>query len=179
LLAFVPSLLYFVMAPLSVSLALWLAFAAVFAVAIRAFIATGALRLFDAVGLAMFGGLAFYDGFLDPGGSVTRVSMVLEIGFLAGAVWSMALRQPFTSQYGLLSQRCDPAAVERAHTVLTSAWATCFAVMAGANAGAVVLHRLSPVWASGLGLAAFAAALTFTWQFGLYIDKRAPILGRR
>jgi hypothetical protein len=170
-LAFVPLLVYLVMAPLSVSLALWLAFAAVFAVAIRAFIATGSLRPFDAVGLVLFGGLAFYDGFIDPGGSATRTSMVIEIGFLAGAVWSMGMRLPFTAQYGLLPERCDPVLLDRANTLLTAVWSTCFALMAGANAWAVVLHRLSPIWASGLGLAAFAAALTFTWQFGLYIDK--------
>jgi hypothetical protein len=182
LLAFVPLLIYLVMAPLSVSLALWLAFAAVFAVAIRAFIARGSLRLFDGVGLALFVCLSFYEGFFAPGGSVTRTSMVLELGFLAGAVWSMAMRQPFTAQYGLIPERCEPAVLERANTVLTAVWATCFALMAGANVWAVVLHKLSPLWASGLGLAAFAGGLTFTWQYGLYIDRRsgnAPLMGRR
>jgi hypothetical protein len=182
LLAFVPLLIYLVVAPLSVSLALWLAFAAVFAVAIRAFIARGTLRLFDAVGLVLFLCLSFYEGFLAPGGSVTRTSMVLELGFLAGAVWSMGGHRPFTAQYGLISEGCEPALNERANTVLTAVWATGFALMAGANAWAVVLHRLSPLWASGLGLAAFAAALIFTWQYSLYIDKRcgnAPIMGRR
>jgi hypothetical protein len=48
-LAFLPSAIYYVMAPLSLSLALWLAFAAAFAVGLRYFGATGTVRIFDFV----------------------------------------------------------------------------------------------------------------------------------
>lgn len=182
MLAFLPSLIFFLVAPVSVSLAVWLAFAAVFAVAIRAFIATGALRVFDASGLALFGAIALYDAVLQPGSTPADISLVVEAGFFATALWSMSAGQPFTAPYHLFRRPHDPAQIARAHTVLTSLWATCFGVMAAADAGSVILHRLSPVWASGLGLIAFALMLVFTWQFALYIDKHSgkiPLLGKR
>jgi hypothetical protein len=181
LFAFVPCLIYFVIAPVSVSLGLWLAFSAAFALGIRAFIATGALRVFDAAGLALFGALALYDGFVQPGSTVAPTSLAIETGLLVTALWSMSVSQPFTAQYRLTRRQHDPGLMSRAHTLLTALWSTCFALMAAAAAGTVILHRLSPIWANGLGLLAFVAMLTFTWQFGVYIDKRSgniPLLGR-
>ncbi len=182
MLAFLPSLIYFVMAPVSVSLALWLAFAVAFAIGIRVFVATRKLRIFDASGMALFGALALYDGFVQPGSTVADTSLVLETGLLAAALWSMSVSQPFTAQYRLFRREHDPLLLSRAQTLLTALWSTCFALMAAADAGTVILHRLSPLWASGLGLVLFAAMLTFTWQFGVYIDRHAgniPLLRKR
>jgi hypothetical protein len=182
LLAFVPSLIYFLVAPVSVSLGLWLAFSTVFAIAIRSFVRTRSFRLFDAAGLALFGALALYDAFVQPGSTAPDTSLVVESGLLAAALWSMSVTQPFTAQYHLARRLTDPLQLTRAHTLLTALWTTCFATMAGLDAGTVVLHRLSPMWAGSLGLLAYAATLTFTWQFGLYIDKRdgkVPVLGKR
>ncbi len=175
-------MIYFVMAPVSVSLGLWLAFAAAFAVAIRAFIATSRLRIFDGAGLALFGALALYDGFMQPGSTVADTSLILESGLLVAALWSMSVSRPFTAQYSLFRRQHDPALVSRAQTLLTALWATCFAAMAAADAGTVVLHRLSPLWSNVIGLTLFAAMLTFTWQFGVYIDRHSgniPLLGKR
>jgi hypothetical protein len=72
--------------------------------------------------------------------------------------------------------------VARAHILLASIWATSYAVMAGISMLSVVMHRLMPGWAGVLGLLVFAATLTFTWQFGVYIDRRGgnvPLLGRK
>jgi len=181
-LAFLPSAIYFVMAPLSVSLALWLAFAAAFAVGLSFFGHTGRIRVFDAAGLVLFGALALYDGFVQPGTAAADTSIVLETGLLLTILWSMAANQPFTTQYRWLKQQADPAIQVKVHTLLTSLWATAFAALAGIDALTVVAHILAPGWASVLGLLLFGATLTFTWQFGLYIDKargNIPFLGRR
>jgi hypothetical protein len=181
-LAFLPSLIYFVMAPLSVSLALWLGFAAAFAVGTRAFGASRTVRVFDASGLTLFCALALYAAFVQPDFGPAEAGLVLETGLLTAILWSMAVRQPFTIQYRWLRAQHDPVIIARAHTLLTAVWATCYAAMAAINAVSVILHQLSPGWAGVAGIAVFAATLTFTWQFGVYIDSRGgtiPRPGRR
>jgi len=177
-LAFLPSLVYFVMAPLSVSLALWLGFAAAFAVGIRAFGASRTVRVFDACGLTLFGALALYAGFVQPDFGPAEAGLVLETGLFTAILWSMAVHQPFTIQYGWLRAPNDPVVITRAHTLLTAVWATCYAAMAAINALSVILHLLAPGWAGVAGLVVFAATLTFTWQFGVYIDKRGGTIPR-
>jgi predicted Co/Zn/Cd cation transporter (cation efflux family) len=108
--------------------------------------------------------------------------LVLEAGLLTTILWSMAIRRPFTVQYRWLKAPHDPILAARAHTLLTAVWASCYAVMAAINAVSVILHQLSPGWAGIAGLVVFAATLTFTWQFGAYIDRRggnAPLPGRK
>jgi hypothetical protein len=181
LLAFVPPLAYFVVAPVSVSLALWLALASAFAVGIQAFIEKGEVRLFDAAGFVLFGALALYGALFRTATTGNDINLVLETGYLAVAVRSMSIRQPFTAQYGLLPDVRDKSLDGRANTILTAAWATTFALMAAADAATTVLHKLSAVWSTGLGLAVFAGALTFTWQFSIYIGRRAgsiPAFGK-
>ena len=181
-LAFLPSLVFFVMAPLSVSLALWLGFAAAFAVGIQAFGTSRTIRVFDVAGLTLFGALAVYAGFVKPDFGPAEAGLVLEAGLLTTILWSMAIRQPFTVQYRWLKAPHDPFLIVRAHTRLTAVWATCYAIMAAINAISVVLHWLAPGWAGILALVIFAAMLTFTWQYGVYIDKRggnAVLPGRK
>lgn len=182
MLAFLPSLAFIVMAPLSVSLALWLGFAAAFAVGIQAFGASRTIRVFDASGLTLFSALALYAGFVEPDFGPAEAGLVLETGLLTTILWSMAIRRPFTIQYRWLKAPHDPISVVRSHTLLTAIWATCYAVMAAINAISVLMHQLSPGWAGVGGLVVFAATLTFTWQFGVYIDRRSgdtPQPGRR
>lgn len=178
---FAPLMVYCVMAPLSVSLALWLAFAAAFALGTHSFGRTGVLRLLDGTGMALFGVLALYDGFIEPGMSVPRISAIVEFGFFAAVLWSLVTRRPFTLQYMPLGHE-DPALRARANVILTTAWALVFAAMAGAQAATTLLHVVPAGWSAGGGLIVFAGALAFTWQFGVYIDRRAgkdPVLGRR
>ena len=181
MLAFLPSLVFFVIAPLSVSLALWLGFAAAFAVGIYAFGTMRTVRVFDLCGLTLFGALALYTGFMQSDFGPADAALVLDTGFLAAILYSMAARRPFTTEYTWLRGEHPPHVAARAHTLLTAVWASCYAIMAGICATSVVLHRLLPVWAGILGLLVFTATLTFTWQFGTYIDKRGgnvPFLGR-
>jgi uncharacterized membrane protein len=180
--AFLPSLIFFALAPLSVSLALWLAFAAAFAIGLRAFGATRKLRLFDATGLVLFGPLALYTGFAASDFGAAHAALVLEAGFFAAIVWSMASRRPFTSQYRWLKTPLPPERAARAHLLLTAIWATVYAVLAGISALSAIFNQMSPGWAAISGLLLFAATLTFTWQFGTYIDRRGgdiPLIGRK
>jgi len=180
-LAFLPSAVYYVMAPLSVSLALWLAFAAAFAVGLRYFGATGSVRVFDAAGLILFGVMAIYDGFVQPETAAPGTNLVLESGLLATILWSMAIRRPFTTQYRWLTAAHEPGFIIRAHTLLTALWATTYAGLAVIDCMTVVYHILAPAWASVLDFILVAAMLSFTWQLGVYIDKRPgkiPFLGR-
>ena len=182
MLAFLPCLIFFVVAPLSVSLALWLAFAAAFAIGLRAFGALRTFRIFDACGLMLFGVLALFAGFVRPDIGAAKIALILEGGFLSVIVWSLASRRPFTAQYRWLKGRHAPDLAARAHLLLSSLWATAYAVMAAISALSVVGHRLAPGWAGVLGLLVFAASLSFTWQFGTYIDKRGgtiPLFGRK
>jgi len=181
LLGLTPLLAYCVVAPLSLSLALWLAFAAAFTLAMRGFAAHRRVRLLDGTGLAVFGALVLYNGFLEPGMTLARVSMVVEAIFFVVVMWSLLARRPLTAQY-LPPQENDTAFLTRANTILSGAWAATFAAMAGMQATSTILHTVSPAWASGTGLVVLAGALAFTWQFVAYIEKRsrkAPAPGRR
>jgi uncharacterized membrane protein len=180
--AFLPSLAFFALAPLSVSLALWLAFAAAFAIGLRAFGTTRKVRLFDATGLVLFAPLAFYTGFVDSDFGAANAALVLETGFLLAILWSMAVRRPITCEYRWLKAPHPPELAARAHILLTAIWATTYALMGGISALSVLLHRMSPGWAGILGLLLFATTLTFTWQSGVYIDKHGgdvPLIGRK
>lgn len=182
MLAFLPSAIYFVMAPLSVSLALWLAFAAAFTVGLRHFGATRQIRLFDITGLILFAALALYEGFVQAGAPATETSIVLAGGLLLAILWSMATNRPLTIQYRWLQKDHDPALLIHAHTLLTALWATTFAGISGLDFLSVSAHILDPGWVNILSLVLFAVMLTFTWRFGLYIDERRgniPLLRRR
>lgn len=182
MLAFLPSAVYYVMAPLSVSLALWLAFAGAFAVGLRYFGATGSVRVFDAAGLVLFGVMALYDGFVEPETAVAPTSLVIAGGLLLAILWSMAVRKPFTTQYRWLNAVHEPSFIIGAHTLLTALWASIYASLVAIDCLTVVYHLLSAAWASVLDLVLFGAMLTFTWQSGLYIDKRRgklPSRGKR
>ena len=181
LLGLAPLVIYSVFAPLSVSLALWLALATAFVFAMRTFVEAGILRLLDGTGVVLFGALALFDGFLEPGFSLAGLSLIVEASLLLMALWSLAIRRPFTAQYIIVPQASGPV-VDRANMTLAAAWAAALAVMAGADAATSFVHRISPGWFAEVGLAALAGALTFTWQYGVYIGRRlgkVPFMGKR
>lgn len=170
------------MAPLSVSLALWAAFAAAFALSLSHFGHTGHLRLFDAAGAVLYAVTAFYAAFVAPGAAAAETSIVIVPGLLAAIIWSMASGRPFTAEYPWLARKHDPDVIIRAHTILTALWATLFAALALIVSLTVVLHSLPPGWTNVLSLLLFVAMLIFTWRGGLYIDNhrgRIPLLMRR
>jgi hypothetical protein len=99
LLGFAPFILFALLTNISVSLALWVAFASAFAIGIRDFAQTRILRVLDVGSTALFGLLALYAGFIEPSLSVQAVRLVVDCGLLLIAATSMAIRNPFTLQY--------------------------------------------------------------------------------
>jgi len=185
LLAFAPFAIFRVLMGLSVSLALWIAFATAFSLGIRSFLETRALRVFDAGSVVMFGLLALYDGFIERGLQISWIGLTLEIGMLGIALWSLFVRQPFTAQYAgelISAEQWESSVFARTNYMLTAVWAVTFAIMATADAVVIFLHTISVSLALGLGLAAFAGALTFTWWSAVFIGRhfgKTPFLGKR
>jgi len=175
LLGFAPLIVFTVLVRFSVSLALWLAFATAFAVGMRDFADTGRPRVLDVAFTASFGLLAVYDGFIAPGMTIYWVGLVPKLGLLGVSLWSLWRREPFTVPYvqtQVSPDRWDRPLFARSNYMLTWVWAGAFAIMAAADAATIVLHTVSPILLAAAGLVAFVGALTFTWQFGVYISRR-------
>ena len=179
LLGFAPFAAFLLLARFSFSLALWIAFAAAFSLGIRAFVELGVLRLFDAAMTALFGLLALYDGFIDPGMRLAWIGLILEIGLSLTALWSLATKAPFTCQYALapiLSEYGDEPFFIRTNYLLSAVWGGAFAVMAAMDALTLFVHTLPVSLLAVVGLAAFAGALTFSWYASVVIGRR---IGKR
>jgi hypothetical protein len=175
LLGFAPLIVFYVFVRLSVSLALWLALATAFTLGIRDFVDTGTPRVLDVAFTACFGILALYDGFIEPGMSVPWVGLVLKLSLLGVSLWSLAKRQPFAAPYvraQIAQAQWESPLFAQSNYLLTWVWALAFAMMAAADAVTIFVPTASPIWLATLGLAAFVGALTFTWQFGVYISRR-------
>ncbi len=175
LLGFAPLLVFTILAPLAVSVALWLSFATAFTLGIRDFIETGKPRILDIAFMAIFGLLAIYDGFIAPGMTLAWIGLVPKLGLLGVSLWSLARREPFTTPYfqnQFLPEQRDMSLFARSNYRLTWVWTAAFAIMAATDAATIFLHTASPLELAAVGLAAFAGALTFTWQYGVYISRR-------
>ncbi|HEY0281335.1 MAG TPA: hypothetical protein VGC27_01790 [Rhizomicrobium sp.] len=175
LIGFAPLVVFCVIARLSLSLALWLAFAMAFSLGIRSFLEAGILRLLDAAGMVLFGLLALYAGFIQRGIEISWVGMILETALLGLAVWSLTARRPFTAEYAgerISPEQWDTPQFARAQYRLTGVWAVAFAAMAAADAQTLFLHAIAPNKTAAIGLAVLAAALIYTWQSGIQIGRR-------
>ena len=175
-LGFVPFILFAVLMRLSVDLALWIAFAAAFTLAIRSFLDTRVLKTLDAGNITLFGLLAVYKGFVQPGLSFGSVLLAVDGGLLAVVVASIVLHEPFTLQYA--REQVDPkqwssADFLRANYVVTSVWVAALALMTGADAAATLVSAISVTAAAAAGLVALAAALTFSLRYPAYLRRRS------
>jgi hypothetical protein len=175
LVGFAPLVVFCLFAHLSLHLALWLAFATAFSFAIRAFLDTGRLRLFDTANTVLFGLLALYVAFIQPGLELSWVGLILEIGLLVMALGSVATRRPFTTEYAvalILPEHWRAPRFLRANYWLSWVWVATFAAMAFADSMNLFLHTVAPNLATGTGLVALAGALIYTWQRGIRIGGR-------
>jgi len=162
-LGFGPFVLFALLSRLSADLALWTAFAAAFVVTIRDFIERPQLRLLDGVSLALFGGLALWRGFFDPGLTLAALSTIVDLGVTAAIALSLATTRPFSLQYAGREGWSD-AAFLRVNYVISFVWLAAFAAMALADA-AVTFAGQPPYLGIGVSAVALAMAIVFTLRY--------------
>lgn len=182
LLGFVPFIIFTLLASLSVSLGLWLAFAVAFVITIRDFVESPSLRALDAASVTLFAALAFFVGFVEPSLSLPAVRLAVEACFFVLALGSILLRRPLTLPYGHASSfggMRETAAFRRTNYALTAAWALAFAAMALADAATSIADRLSLMLDLAIGLAALGLVITFTARYPLRLRAEADPVFRR
>ena len=182
LLGFAPFVLFALLGSVSVSLGLWLAFAAAFVITIRDFVESPTLRLLDAGSVAVFGLLALFTGFVEPAISLQAVRLLVEIAFFLLCAASLLMRRPASLQYGhehVPEEIWDTPAFRRANYALTAAWTLALAVMALADFAATFNSRVSLPLDLAIGLAALGLVIAFTVRYPARLqNKTGHIIGQ-
>lgn len=174
MLGFVPFILFCVLMGLSPDIALWIAFAAAFALGMRSFLDTRVLKTLDAGNTALFGLLALYKGFVQPGLPFGIVLLAVDGGLLAIVIASLLLHEPFTLQYAREQappEQWTTKAFLNANYVVTGAWLAALALMTAADIAAVLFGLFSLTAAVALGLVALFAALAFSLRYPAYLRR--------
>jgi hypothetical protein len=175
LLGFTPFIVFALLTGLSVSLAIWVAFAIAFALAIRDFASSKTIRVLDGGGMMLFGALALVAGFIAPGLSMQAMRFIIDAGLLLIALTSLAIRNPFTLQYArdhVAPELWNDAAFIRANYVITAVWALAFAVMAAADAVATFTRHFPLPLDIAAGLGVLAIAILFTARYPAFARTR-------
>jgi hypothetical protein len=165
LLGLAPFAAFTVLSRLSISFALWTAFAIAFALGLPVFLHTRTIRTLDGGGVALFGLSAFLSGFFPALANFETTRFVVIIGMLAIVLVSFILREPFARQYA------EPGATQGCRRI-SAAWAGCFAIMTAADAVAVYVHGTPPWAVFVVNLVALAAATTFTSRFSASMRRK-------
>jgi hypothetical protein len=175
LLGFTPFIVFALLTGLSVSLAIWVAFAISFALAIRDFASTKTIRVLDGGGMILFGALALIAGFIAPSLSMQALRFIIDTGLLLIAVASLVIRNPFTLQYAreqAAPELWNDAAFIRANYVITAVWALAFAAMAAADAVATFTKHFPLPLDIAAGLGVLAIAILFTARYPAFTRAR-------
>jgi len=178
LLGFAPLVLFALLTRLAVDVALWLAFAASFAIGVSGFLKHRELRALDAGSAAVFGFLALFSGFLDPGLQASAIRLIIDISLFSIALASIAARQPLALQYArgeVSPEMLTRPSFVRANYLITSVWLVALAVMAGADGAATFVPGVPVTGSVAMGLLALALALAFTWRYSARIRVRASL----
>jgi len=173
-LGFVPFILFDVLMRVSVDLALWAAFAAAFTLAMRSFLDTRVLKMLDGGNIALFGLLALYKGFVQPGLGYGAVLLAVDGGLLVIAVASLLLHEPFTLQYAreqVAPEQWSAPGFRRANYVVTGVWTAALAVMTSADVAAMLVSAVTVTEAMLAGLVALAFALTFSLRYPAHLAR--------
>jgi hypothetical protein len=133
------------------------------------------VKMLAAGSALLFGALGLYVTLIDSNVSPAMVRIAVDLGLLAIALLSLAIRLPFTLQYARESVDAETMKLPgfmRANYIITWAWVAAFVLMLVANTLMIYLPSL-PLW---LGLAiAFAArncAMYFTRWYPQYRRAR-------
>jgi len=182
LLGFAPFIVFALLTSVSVSLALWAAFAAAFVITIRDFVQSPTVRVLDIGSMSLFGLLWLYDGFIQPGLSIQAVRLVVDGGLLIIAIASIVIRTPFTVQYAkeeVPQELWTSPRFLRTNYIITGVWTLAFAVMTAADASAT-FHPMLPLSLDvAAGLAVMAAAIVFTVRYPVYVRAHAGELSKQ
>ena len=175
LLGFAPIVVFTMLTNLSQDLALWASFAAAFAVGIRDFAQERVVRLLDLGSTIIFGLLALYAGFVQPGLTIQMTRLVVDVGFFALALLSMLILNPLTLQYA--REQAPGEISSRTRFVLTNygltaLWMLAFAVMAAADALSNIDKRLPLSFDAAVGLVVLVAALVVTARYLAHLHSR-------
>ncbi len=172
LLGFAPFIVFVLLSSFSLDLALWVAFAAAFAIAIRDFAHSRLLRLLDVGSVALFGALSLYAGFIEPDIPVQMARLVVDGGLFVMAVLSMLLRHPLTLQYAreqVPKEFWETARFVFTNYLLTGAWAVAFATMTLADAIANKNKQLPVSLDVAVSLLVLVVAILFTARYPHYL----------
>ncbi len=167
-LGFVPFILFDVLMRLSVDLGLWAAFAAAFTLGMRSFLDTRVLKTLDGGNTVLFGMLALYKGFIQPGLAYGVVLLAVDGGLLAIVIASLVLHEPFTLQYAreqVSPEQWEAPSFLRANYVVTGVWTAALAIMTIVDVAALLVPVVSTTEAAVTGLVALALALTFSLRY--------------
>jgi hypothetical protein len=176
LLGFVPFILFALLTNLSIDLALWAAFAASFAISIRDFAHSRLLRTLDVGSLALFGLLAVYVGFVQPGIPVQMARLVVDGSLFVMTVVSILFRNPITVEYAreqVPEEFWKTPRFVLTNYLITAGWAIAFAIMALADAVANMNKRLPLTFDLGVCLAVLVFAILFTARYPHYLRAHA------
>lgn len=151
-----PLTAFAVLLGLSLSMAVWVAFALAFTLGLQAFLDSGHIRAFDAANATLFGLLALFCAFIPPGITAAWVRLGVEGVLLAAMLVSLARRRPFAAEYAL-----EPAG---GYLRLSLIWVGALSLMSLADAS-VIFVSYSDAAAAVAGLVVLAGALTFTLRY--------------
>jgi len=176
LLGFAPFIVFAVLAGLSTDLALWMALAVAFVIAIRDFAHTRLLRVLDMGSVALFGLLALYTGFVQPSLSIQGVRLVVDGGLMIIALVSILIGNPFTLDYAreqVPEEFWQTPLFLRTNYIVAAVWVLAFGAMTAADAFATFNARFPLTLDIAASLAALALAIVFTTRYPAYVRARA------
>lgn len=129
------------------------------------------IKILGAGSAILFASLGCYLALTGAAWSVSAVKVTVDIGMLAIALASIAVRFPFTLQYARETVDAQTAALPgflKANYIITSAWSAAFLLMLMANVMTIYVPGL-PIWC-GLAVALVArnSALYFTKWYPRY-----------
>ncbi|HWU25259.1 MAG TPA: hypothetical protein VN154_02540 [Rhizomicrobium sp.] len=181
LLGFAPLIVFSVLTGLSVDLALWLAFAAAFVIAIRDFAQTRILRMLDVGSMLLFGSLALYAGFIQPSLSVEAIRLLVDTGFLIGSCRSLLAGSPFTLDYlrdETAKELWETRDFIRSNVVMSGAWLCAFGIMSLVDIAAIFSRKIPLAVDRATGLVVLAVAIIFTARYPLQ-ERLQPARAQR
>jgi hypothetical protein len=129
------------------------------------------VKMLAAGAVIMFSALGAYITMIDGDWSASEVRLAVDVGTLAIALASIAIRFPFTLQYAreiVDAETMKLPGFMRANYIITWAWTGAFVLMLVANLLMIYLPSL-PFWVGlGIGIAARNCAVYFTKWYPAY-----------